>query len=58
MPASNNTIKRVVQVLDKHIPRSKAQAIVKELRSVDGNSSFKTTILALERELASEARRA
>lgn len=51
MTASLATVKDVLEIVLRHVDKETAKAIFKDLQSVPGNSSFRTTIIKLEAEL-------
>ena len=44
MAASKSTIERVLEVIQKHVPKETALEILEELMTVPGNKSFRETI--------------
>jgi len=53
MAASKQTIKQMIQVMRKHVPTPKLQALARDLLLVKGNKSFEATIKLLHRGLKS-----
>jgi hypothetical protein len=44
MAASQSTIERVLEVIQRHVPKDVALRIVEDLMTVPGNKSFRDTI--------------
>lgn len=48
MVASKNTVERIIQVMLRHIDEATFQKIMKELKDIPGNKSFRDTIERME----------
>ena len=47
MTASNDTIHKVLEIVLKHIDKTTARKLMKELMTVPGNASFRETIMKM-----------
>jgi hypothetical protein len=56
MVASEDTIKKLLVVLRRHIDDAKLQEILAELQHTPGNASFKNTLLKLMAEYEKQTR--
>lgn len=47
MPASRGTVIRVLETMERHLDRKTILALLLDIRSIDGNASFRATTKAL-----------
>jgi hypothetical protein len=47
MTASRKTVEDIYEVLTKYVPADKVARMLIDLRDVDGNASFRATVLAI-----------
>lgn len=53
MVASNNTVREILQVISNHVNEAQLRVIIRDLKKIEGNQSFKDTIIRMEAMLGS-----